>query len=235
MTISSSVDDQGTVFLYEEIEYTDDVRVSYLTGRFTGSQQRDGVVERSPEHMTPEDAIAWGRARSHRVLIRVRGPQHYSAGAEPLVGDNVMPWPDEGIPLPAQWQRIVGMDWLDRTQADDPILWDVQVSGLGWPIAITPAVNPVIFETAAREPDIEVLGMPLGGASPGELRIQVEARTESDAWELATQRIRPLVTAALESLDNGPAQWIFNLWAVPSGVNASAFPRHDGSSSVVRK
>jgi hypothetical protein len=66
----------------------------------------EGTIDGHPAHFEQgpgwndvEDAIAWGRARTSRVLVRLGlgDPKHYSAGEERLTDPKttVLPWPPE--------------------------------------------------------------------------------------------------------------------------------------------
>jgi len=84
----------------------------YLTGRFSGYLDTGRMAD-SFEDLPLADAIAWGRARADRVLVRIGYAPHVPASEV------------EGLALAPR--RVPDEAWKDRTEADPPITWDVQV------------------------------------------------------------------------------------------------------------
>lgn len=82
--------------------------------------------ERPLEHiegLSLDAAIAWGRERAPRVEVRLSGfdAGSFSAGSEPTSAPPIDTAPRLVRRRPAGWE------FLDRTEADDPIAWDVVV------------------------------------------------------------------------------------------------------------
>ena len=237
-----------TVFLYEEEEYTDDIRVFYVSGLLTGSCQGSGVLEYAPEHMTPEEAIAWGRERSPRVVVQVRGGQHYSAGVERVGGfEDVPEWPAEGVPLPAEWVTLPRMEWLDRTEEDGPISWDVELSaGSAFlsqeslaAIDNLAAIDTAIADALCNDESIGIVDRWSGiwdrdSYLSTVLLVRLDARTEREAWDMARTRIRHIVDEVFQSAGNGPSLWQISIWAVPTDADPPRYPRRRTILSVVR-
>jgi hypothetical protein len=73
------------------------------------------------------EAIAWARARADRVLVRLGGV-FYSAGRVPFAVDRGRT-PDPPLDESLQFtrRRLEGWEFLDLTDADPPIVWDVVV------------------------------------------------------------------------------------------------------------
>jgi hypothetical protein len=75
------------------------------------------------EGLTLDDAVAWARERAPRVEVRLIGfnANSYSAGSEPTSAP-----PIETAPRIVR-RRAAGWEFLDRTEADEPIAWDVVI------------------------------------------------------------------------------------------------------------
>jgi hypothetical protein len=73
------------------------------------------------------DALAWARARADRVSVRLGG-YHHSAGRVPFAADRG-PTPDPPIDETLRFirRRWEGWEFVDLTDADPPISWDVLV------------------------------------------------------------------------------------------------------------
>jgi len=84
----------------------------YLTGRFSGYLDTGRMAD-SFEDLELEEAIAWGRARAERVLVRIGYGRHVPAADVAGVAVARRRTPDEA--------------WKDRTEADPPIPWDADV------------------------------------------------------------------------------------------------------------
>jgi hypothetical protein len=100
----------GVVWISEDIDYAEDG--SYLTGRFYGHLDR-GRVSDEFEDLSLEEAVAWGRARAQRVLIRIGYGRH-------------VPVDDADLTPPVR-RRTPDEEWKDRTEADPPIAWAAEV------------------------------------------------------------------------------------------------------------
>ena len=86
---------------------------------FTRSEEQLEYVE----GLSLDDAVAWARERATRVKVRLSGfdANSYSAGSQPT----------SAPPLETAGQivrrRPAGWEFLDRTEADNPIAWDVVI------------------------------------------------------------------------------------------------------------
>ncbi|HEY3765931.1 MAG TPA: hypothetical protein VGL44_12310 [Gaiellales bacterium] len=77
-------------------------------------------VQSPPEDLVPlDEAVAWGRAHSERVAVRIACEDYFSAGAVPLPDPPV----DESRVLGRR--RPTGWEFLDRPDSEAPISWDV--------------------------------------------------------------------------------------------------------------
>jgi len=103
-----------TAFIAEEVQF--DERGPIATGRFLGNvQTEDGAITDSIDReLSLAEAIRWARERVPRVVVRI-------AGEEPTLDTAV----DHTRTL--RRRRPAGWEFLDRTSADPPILWDVIV------------------------------------------------------------------------------------------------------------
>ncbi|HET7170931.1 MAG TPA: hypothetical protein VFI18_04785 [Gaiellales bacterium] len=103
-----------TAFIAEEVEF--DERGPIATGLFSGSVQTEdgGITDAVDSDMSPREAIRWARERAQRVVVRI-------AGEQPCLDTEV-----DQTRTPRR-RRPSGWEFLDRTSADPPILWDVIV------------------------------------------------------------------------------------------------------------
>jgi len=93
------------------------------TGRFSGlHDDGGGGVAAEFEGLDAEAAIAWGRARAPRVLIRLVDGDYLSAGVDSP--DDTPPWPPAE---PIRRRRPRGEEWRDRDPGAAPIAWRVRV------------------------------------------------------------------------------------------------------------
>ena len=106
------------VFIAEE----DDVG-GFLTGTFWASWQTDHGVREEHAGLTADAAIAWGRARSDSVQIRLGVGDYYWAGVGPAPPDTPS-WPPPDLPDLVR-RRHPELEYLDRTEADPEIEWNV--------------------------------------------------------------------------------------------------------------
>jgi hypothetical protein len=96
-----------------------------LLGTFSGHLDRGGSAPADRfEGLPVEEAIAWGRARAERVYLRFGRSGYYSAGARK--SREFPAWPPPDLP-PLARRRPPGEEWRDRTEADEPIPWRVDV------------------------------------------------------------------------------------------------------------
>jgi hypothetical protein len=74
--------------------------------------------------LSVEDALNWARQRAPRVYVRLAVGDYHSAGSE--LSDQFPTWPPDDPPA-IRRRRPPEEDWKDRTEADAPILWLVEV------------------------------------------------------------------------------------------------------------
>jgi hypothetical protein len=77
------------------------------------------------EDASLEEALQWARQRAPRVLVRLWDTDYFSAG-------EINPDPERFSPLPpdaltAGPRRPRGLEALDNTEKDPPVLWDVRL------------------------------------------------------------------------------------------------------------
>jgi hypothetical protein len=158
--------DLRTAFIAEEVEFDD--RGPVAIGLFWGSVQTDagGILDAIDRDLSLAEAVRWGRTRADRVVVRV-------AGEEPYIDAG------HGERRELARRRPAGWEFLDRTSADPPILWDVIVEKA----AAIPA-GPV-------RPD----GTWTGFATVPHAIVQVEAAGYEDALAAAVAGAPPDLTA----------------------------------------
>ena len=214
--VAYDTDPSGSVYFAEDAEHSDDFRVTYWTGTFSGSWQGADLLN-SPSNLSADEAIAWGRARSSRVLIRPRDQVHYAAGTS--VPHDIPPWPDD-FDLTPRTDTKEGLEWMDRTEADDPMEWDISVSPYVPPHTTTDAFLEQFRITLEEEPGIDLISTvrpPDHPGTPGNpvAVIRLVVRTKNEAEQAASKLVLPLFSKALRStVELGPFKWTM-------GVNAS--------------
>lgn len=109
-------------FIAEEVEI--DARGPVATGLFAGSVQTEdgGIEDAIDDWVSLAEALSWSRERADRVLVRLAGEGYYSAGRIP----EDEPPLDETRRLGRR--RPAGWEFLDRTDTEQPISWDVVVA-----------------------------------------------------------------------------------------------------------
>ncbi len=130
------------VWIAEEVERCDDG--TYLLGTFHGHLDDGAAPPEEFAGLTVDEAIAWGRARARRVQVRLGSGGYHSAGVEPSPG--CPPWPPADLP-PLVRRRTPEQAWKDRSEADSPIEWAVDV----WltPSRLDPAELPSMDRAVA--------------------------------------------------------------------------------------
>jgi hypothetical protein len=111
-----------TVFIAEDED------AGYLTGGFSGYLDYGRRLADSFEDLSLDEALAWARARSERIVVRIGYGPSYAIGLE---SESWLPWPSEGIPQPGR-RRTPDEEWKDRTDADPDATWHATI-GLGPP------------------------------------------------------------------------------------------------------
>jgi hypothetical protein len=216
--LTYDADPSGTVYLYEDSEDSDDFRVKDWLGTFSGSWQGADILH-CPGNLSVEEAIAWGRARSPRVFVATRDGGYYTAGS--AVARNVLPWP-ENIDLSPRTDRKEGLEWMDRTEDDDPIEWDVSVGPYVPPHTTTEAFLSQFRMTLEEDPGINLQSIK---RPPDHIRvpgnpvavIRLEARTKDGAEQMATKLVLPLFSRALRNtVAIGPFGWTMSVNAQPA-------------------
>jgi hypothetical protein len=127
----------------EDSELTERDVDHYLTGRFSGYVGDDAF-----EDLSLDEALAWARERSDRIVVRVGYGPSYAIGFE---SDSWLPWPREGLPQPPR-RRTPDEEWKDRTPADPDATWRATL-GLVPPGALDEPRRPEWDEVAASVAD----------------------------------------------------------------------------------
>jgi len=212
--------------------------------------------EQGPQRVSAAEAIAWARERSTQVVVRICArhgeSDHFSAGVDPIVWDGkpLPEWPKGGLGL--KRRRLPEWEFVDRTDSDPPIDWDVlirPVQGWGDPVAGFPEAFGAALERDSVVSDAiwqareggGVLGdadLPEAGSSKqggwagsghpaAEARIRLSARTVREAEALGIEVCIRARRSALSSLhkrssDDDPLAWSEESDAYPTGSWASA-------------
>ena len=117
---------RGSVHIAEEDNWDEPGRAAdevFYLGTFYGHHDV-GRPAAEFEGLSIDAAIAWGRARADRVYVRLGDDDViYAAGAEPSQHPR---WPPPGLPELVR-RRPAAERWKDRTDADGPIAWSVDV------------------------------------------------------------------------------------------------------------
>jgi hypothetical protein len=165
-----------------------------------GPEHRDG-----PHEVTAAEAIAWGRARADKVLIRPGDSDiYYSAGAV-NVGDDGAVWPEGREPLP---RREPSLAYLDRTDEVPPIQWRVDCGSTGGPEAPDDAAVNAMIALLSSDPTVAVAFRRQLDAYRNRRPVSfvVIAATHNAALELAHAALDRARTAARSSSDsNSPS------------------------------
>jgi hypothetical protein len=206
---------------------------------FVEAGHSDGGIDHGPARVPAEEAIAWARERAARVVVRVEDSwqsSFYSAGELQALDDNGTPlaaWPDGGLDLKPR--RSPGWEHVDRTEADEPIDWDIVVSwdsidGIPGGVAkelrnklernhsLRDVVVKVHRTRPARGPAVVI------GLDPRlRVRLCLKARTLKSAKASAVDACQHSLHAVLRSLGETPPR-DFQHWsaeAYPTGSHAA--------------
>jgi hypothetical protein len=182
----------GTVWIAEDHDSTDSL---LLTGRFSGYLERDGRLKDRFEDLEAEDAIAWGRARAEKVLIRTGDSGCYFSAGERNPDPHEHPeWSPADPRL--ERRRPGGFEALDNTESDPPTLWDVRISAdLPNQTSATLFHDRIRSDPAVRNAEAPAPGYP--GASAAFL---VEASTLSQAHAMANRILSDALATLAEAL-----------------------------------
>ena len=119
----------GTVWMAEDSDSTDSL---LLAGRFSGYLERDGRPNDRFEDLEAEDAIAWGRARAAKVLIRTGDSGCYFSAGERNPDPREYPeWAATGLRL--ERRRPGGFEALDNTESATRRPFGMSASALSSP------------------------------------------------------------------------------------------------------
>jgi hypothetical protein len=196
-------------------------------------------VEEGPNWLTLDDALAWGRARAARIDLwcwRERDNVCFSAGeidiSTPDRGEDdprrIEPWPPEGLHLKAR--RLPGFEHLDRTEADEPIAWNVKILGNARDRPQDEVFAQAWAAGLRRQPGVELLDSrvwPIPPLSPSQLaaitagrpyttslepegvgaELRVTAATHADAQALAAGAGAAAIAQALAHTKSVPKPW----------------------------
>jgi hypothetical protein len=116
---------EPTAWIAEDVDYDYDLGGWAFTGTFDASVQTDEEILEEADGVSLDDALAWARARSPRVMIRYGYSGYFSAGEESV--PDAPPWPPPDLPEFVR-RRTPDEGWKDRTDADPSIAWRVVAS-----------------------------------------------------------------------------------------------------------
>lgn len=112
------------VFIAEDFALADDrAGDGWFTGRFSAHVEDDPGLGDEADDLGAASAVAWGRARAGRVLLRIGEDEHCSVGDEPIPGEAHLAGPDELPPTPRRRPRDEA--WKDRGTVAGEIEWIV--------------------------------------------------------------------------------------------------------------
>src|SRR4051794_10560874 len=170
------------------------------TGVFSAHVEDDalpGGFQEGPQSVPVSVAITWARERAERVVVRYFAPEgqpyDYTAGTrQPLKAEEALPhWPPDGLDLSRR--RMPGHEYLDRTDDEAPIAWDVGVDVLQGSGAPVPGLPARLADELQRDPAVSSLDWvpgPGGGPDPSRPESQMIAWTGSPGNIALRARIR---------------------------------------------
>jgi hypothetical protein len=152
----------------------------YASGRFSGYVDLgEGRPGEQLGDAPLEDALVWARRRAEVVLLRLFDSDYYSAGSRNPEPDVLPDWDDDTV---VRRRRPRGLEMLDNTESDPPVLWDLRF----YPGV---AVDHVAFAAFVQQ-DPRVVPTP-DDATPGSddrgVRVFVRASTWAQADAAATE------------------------------------------------
>jgi hypothetical protein len=139
------------------------------------------------EDLSLEDALAWSRDRATVVEVRLSGwgENLYSAGIEASAAPPLAEAPPITLRRPAGWE------FLDRTEADEPISWDVVVEA-----ALAHTIAPDALE---RFPDTARAACATAGHELLWVRRVMPTVTSSDGRGWTRSRYSSLIIVRLQA------------------------------------
>lgn len=182
----------GTVWIAEDVDSVDSL---LLTGRFSGYLDRDRRLKDRFEDLEAEDAIAWGRARAAKVLIRTGDSGCYFSAGERNPDPHEYPeWSPADLRL--ERRRPRGFEALDNNESDPPTLWDVRISA---DLPNQAGARP-FHERVRSDPAVQNAEAPAPGYPATSAAFLVEASTLSQAQAMANR----ILSDALATLAEAP-------------------------------
>jgi hypothetical protein len=195
--VSADAAGDGTVWIAEDVDRMDSL---LLTGRFSGYLERDGRPKDRFEDLEAEDAIAWGRARAAKVLIRTGDSGCYFSAGEHNPDPHEYPdWSPAGLRL--ERRRPGGFEALDNTESDPPTLWDVRISA---DLPTQASASP-FHERIRSHPAVQNAEAPAPGYPALSAAFLVEASTHKQAQEIANRVLTYALATLAEALPAGDA------------------------------
>jgi hypothetical protein len=218
----------GRVWIAEDFDREE---FGFLTGLFSAHWEGpDDQRKQGPRSVPVEEALAWGRGRADVVLIRSGESNYFSAGVRQPEGEKLPEWPADAR---FSRRRAPSAAYLDRTSADDPILWQVSlqaslpVSHLGaFPVAFNQAVaaderviDPILYaDPTPQDADITDYSHLAADTKVVNARFKLSARTWKQASDLAGGIGNAAFKNARHNLGDWPegATWSLSIGAVPA-------------------
>lgn len=219
---------RGIVFIAE-----DDDGIGLLSGLFSAHWEPDGPdgLEDGPQAVSAEEAIAWGRTRADVVLIRVGEEGYRSAGVRQPASGNLPEWPAAGLELSRR--RAPSLAYLDRTEHDPPIAWEVRLS-VRLEVRTPQSFAERLADAIRGEPGVAAVSLALdddlwrsglGVEGPGPevgVRFHLQASTCEEAMRLGRAVGGRAVHIAWSLIGGrpGPSKWGMGVSAMPADTGA---------------
>jgi hypothetical protein len=192
VTVGANVAGGGTVWIAEDVDRMDSL---LLTGRFSGYLERGGRTRNQFEHLEAEEAIAWGRARAAKVLIRTGDSGCYFSAGERNPDPHEYPdWAPAALRL--ERRRPGGFEALDNTESDPPTLWDVRLSA---DLPCQASAGP-FHERIRSDPAVQNVEAPAPAYPALSAAFLVKASSYEQAQEIAERILSDALGALAEGL-----------------------------------